>query len=659
MLSDKAAELLRLVCAAHAALPWTEEAAEKLRPPGMSRSELTIAREELLDQRLLTCAQRLGGELLYGIPEGRLAEVQGRFFRYVPETGPEPAVRIIMPAAAGLPADLFRLLHRIAGSGLPLTAKGLLHLGHLKKLAAGVSLQEGHLEGLGLRSSYSAECPLPALVLADLLLTLGLIRRRDGVLIPDRERTEAWLGLAEQAMYARALEAVCFRYGAPGPGAQHLRGAVAGAGWLAGRWYRLDRLLAALEAAGLGQDRRAPEQQEPEAAAWLSWLAGAGLLSLGRADADGGLCFRWRMPYPCSGSCLRQEAAPNEDREKDAAEIPEAAEARTGHLIVQPDLEVLIPPETPYRVRWGLACFAEPETLESGLWSFRLTRERLEAASAAGLPPEEAAAWLGRHAAGGLPPGAAEIIGQWAAGLGRTRLSEMQVLACRDLADAEAVAGHPRLGDCLVRLGPLHFGVLPDRLPPLLRELAAAGLAPPSGRGAAPVPEPELFRLDPPPAAPGGGEGAAAREGRAAGSAPEAATREGSPGAAPGLFPPSRGLGEGAAVREPAAELWPDRDRVPAMWLRERRRYHAATSRSVMEQALRWGVAAAVTVDGEERRFVPERILPGRWRVFGYFADEDGAEPAAAELEAEDWGEIGIMLPKSRIASSAGQGDMV
>lgn len=82
--------------------------------------------------------------------------------------------------------------------------------------------------------------------------------------------------------------------------------------------------------------------------------------------------------------------------------LPQAPASAAPGFIIQPDFEVLVPPEVPYTVRWTLAGCAELLHHED-LWSFRLTRERLEAAADQGRAPGEVISWLNAHAAGGLP----------------------------------------------------------------------------------------------------------------------------------------------------------------------------------------------------------------------------------------------------------------
>lgn len=89
-------------------------------------------------------------------------------------------------------------------------------------------------------------------------------------------------------------------------------------------------------------------------------------------------------------------------------------------FIVQPDFEVLVPPEVPYTIRWTLGGCAE--LLHSDdLWSFRLTRERLEHAAEQGLPPETAIyGWLPMHkgiAGTGGPIFKTVVKGDWPNGI--------------------------------------------------------------------------------------------------------------------------------------------------------------------------------------------------------------------------------------------------
>lgn len=211
---------------------------------------------------------------------------------------------------------------------------------------------------------------------------------------------------------------------------------------------------------GLAKEQSVAGSDGPElhasAMAWLRCLSGFGWCDLGYS-AKGEPCFRWKAVKPqldgasagtiepeisgedtgivkaeesqpdeaCGGSAVpegRPEHEHDYEQEQEQVQVQEEslsgsslkpgetgadwglpaefAVPAAGRFVVQPDFEVLVPPEVPYTLRWILAGYAEL-LHNQDLWSFRLTREMLESAAELGCPPGNAIAWLTAHAQGG------------------------------------------------------------------------------------------------------------------------------------------------------------------------------------------------------------------------------------------------------------------
>jgi hypothetical protein len=355
--------------------------------------------------------------------------------------------------------------------------------------------------------------------------------------------------------------------------------------------------------------------------AWLGCLAGFGWCELGYTES-GVRCFRWSVLKPQ----LKIE------------DTVYTAEEDMGLFIVQPDFEVLVPPDVPYRLRWGLANCAELLHTDE-LWTFRLSRERLEEAAERGMPPEEVIRWLISHAEGGLPAQVELSLTQWSRSIGRTAWSEVILLACRNETDAADIAAHPRLHGSLTQVGPLHFIVQPDCTEQVRKELAAAGLAPPriiggrEGETSRPLPvilpgktalKPETYVLP----AQNPGTGLLVN------------------GAVLQLLPLTSAEAEGIIL--------PGEDAVPQMWLREWREYHVSTAQKVMEQALTWGIKVRMSLEGQICDFIPEQLRGNPWRVAGGLLPAGTEEREEAELAAGNWKEMKLLIPqKERNSSSA------
>jgi hypothetical protein len=426
------------------------------------------------------------------------------------------------------------------------------------------------------------------------------------------------------------------RFGQQEPGLQHFRYLISGKAYAPGRWYSLTEVIHAMASHGLCTPG-------PELAAackaWLSGLAGLGWCGLG-STAHGDTCFRWMRTKPqLPSSGLPGDAAglDGQSRKEPDDNLEDTK------FIVQPDFEILVPPETPYVIRWRLAGCTELHHTDD-LWSFRLTREAFVAAAEQGESPGSILSWLAAHSQGGLPGQVEQALKHWANGIGRTELSEVILLTCRNEPDGEAIAAHPRLQDSLTRVGPLHFIVLPGELAQVRKELAGAGMAPPRFIGG---------RQEEPPA-------------------PGYVLSEGSQAPDAGYCLPDQEQMQGIMDSRPALQLLPfepaeaedimlaARAGVPQMWIKEWRQYHSTTAQKVMEQALDWGVKVRLSLEDAVYDFIPGRISVNPWKVTGYLLGSDGAEGQEIELAAGDWREIKLLLPREvRNSSSSGAGGYV
>ncbi|NJJ38980.1 helicase-associated domain-containing protein [Paenibacillus apii] len=613
-LSEDASRLLRQICAACADRPFQEGREEKFRPFDMTRVEFRLAFSELLRGGWIGAMRQIGGNQLFYIPAERLDTLHSRFFPVSPNCLKPEGLRLSVATGPGLAGELFRALLFAVEEGLPLTSKGAVHKKYVSRLACKMQLEEEHLQGLDLRSPYPEDYPQPAVLIIDLLLHLGLLVRRDQTFLPEGNGVEKWLGLSESEMSVLLHAAASRRYGRRTAADRHFRCLICRPEYRPGHWYSLADTVGWMEATGLALPGERPGLVEVSAA-WLRCLAGFGWAEVG-SDTGGSLCFRWTnsKPHPSVSS-----------------ESIDPAEAR---IIVQPDLEVLVPEETPYSLRWSLACFAELVQIDS-MWSLRLTRERLERASSRGISPDEVIRWLEHYAESGLPGEVRAVLEQWGRDIGRTALTETLVLSCRSETDAEMIAGHPRLKDGLERLGPRHFAVSQGRAELVRRELASAGMHPLEGLpGSAGEGSPEggLFRLDPPET---GDSGYALSADPAAGLW----YAEDHVAAVQAEMPPAP---------ESAEELWPDAAEVPSAWIKEERRYHASTARLLMEQALKWGTKVRLSLEGRPCEFIPERIMPGAWRVSGRLLSFTGETPQELEMSSGDWDTIQLIVPVFR-----------
>lgn len=351
-LSTEALEVLKRLCAAYAAQPFEEGKEERLRPVALCRAEQKLAMNELRREGLLTARHKILGEKLYQIPVDQLPAIEQEFFPYQPQFIAGHLVSLTMEAGAGLAIDLFRALLFTAWEGLPLTAKGIIHKKHLNRLAAQLSFGEEHLQWLSVGSLLEEQKTLSVIATVDILLCLGLIRRQSAGYTLDMELLDRWLQLPEATMSDILYGIIINRCGCVGPADQHFRYIISNADFIPGKWIMLPALLDWMMDANL-TGTVARNELEQSSLNWLRCLTGFGWCELGET-AEGMLCFCWTAAKPMLSAERGSFAAVGSGDTQE-------------QFIVQPDFEVLVPPEVPilYDGHW-LAALSSSKVIRYG-----------------------------------------------------------------------------------------------------------------------------------------------------------------------------------------------------------------------------------------------------------------------------------------------------
>ncbi|WP_019911475.1 helicase-associated domain-containing protein [Paenibacillus sp. HW567] len=636
--SPEARQVLKRIFEAYAARPVPEEQTERLCPAALCRAEQQLALRELREAGIVTLRRKIWGEQLYQIVEQNLPMIRRALYPGIPVKAAVGTASIELEAGPGLPGELFRALVFIAREGLPLTAKGAVHKKNISRLAAQLSVQEEQIRVL-LPRSDSAELPLPVMLMLDLLLCLGLINRGASAYTVDAEMLAGWLRLPEQEMSNILYGVVLSRYGNPEPTEQHFRYLISAPEFTPGVWFALPEILDWMLEMGLTAETTG-SRLAIAARVWIGCLSGLGWCELGNTE-EGVLIFRWTDGKPQLAEATSAEDDPRcliVSAEPPEGTAPEEDDASTPSslFIVQPDYEVLVPPECSYEVRWVLAGCAELLYSED-LWSFRLTRERFQSAAEQGLSPDWVIAWLGSHALGGLPSELSMSLAEWSKGIGRTGLSRVILLDCRSEADADDIAAHPRLAHCLTRIGPAHFIVQPESIEPVRKELGTARMAPPRLIAGLDEKTPQPWPLVP-------GD---SMQAFAAYALPGPVKEYGLPagGTSPELLP---------LIPLQAEEgLLSGLESVPQMWIKEWRQYHGSTAQKVMEQAMAWGIKVRLSLERQIVDFIPVRISRSPWEVQGCLLHHGSEAAEEVKLRAGDWQEMQLLLPILRRNSSS------
>lgn len=598
----------------------------------VSGAEIRAALPALLGRGFVAAVRKAWGEKLYYLPLDKLLVLQ-QVWRY-PELKAQDTGRVALrrEAKPGLALDVFRALSWIAGNGLRLTAKGTIHQKERGKLESRIHLAERDVAGLKLNYPHPDVYSPQLAVVLDLLLALGLIAKERALWRLNPPALAAWLNLDVQAMNLALLRQLLQRYVPPEAGLQHAALRLAAPDLQPGVWYALEELLGSLQEQGLLESSGRPPERESWIHAWLEALCGCGWMELGDHPEDG-MMFRWLIAR--DGLAWPEEAAGADGRGASEAGAPFSSGGRkaaspAGRLTVQPDFELLVPPDVPFTVRFELEACAEHVATDV-MSVYRLSRASVAEASRLGRSPADILALLAEHAAG-VPDPVRAALEQWGREIGRTALAETLLLCCADREAADQIAALPALQSKLERIGPLHFIVDPEQEAEIRKVLENERLSPPSRRtaGTAEGEYPWLADLV-----------------RAGASGPGRHTDQGGQGwiykgADLHFYEPDAELPE-------AEELFPGLSELPVMWVKEMRAYHSSTARQLVEKALEWRTKLALLIGGETAVCLPLAIDGSAdWSVKVRFVSSSSSSIAGnreAVLSPGDWQALRMILP--------------
>lgn len=591
----------------------------------MSGAEIRLAFKELRKQGWIHAVKKAWGERLYYIPLHRLSQLAELYGSLENSADRHAVAKLKQEGRTGLVTDLFNVLVYVSKHGLSLTAKGVLHKKHVQRMSQILALSSDDLKEFDLPYDSIDVYPPQVAIIIDLLLALGLLKPESGSFRLHAPALYSWLSLTEEAMAGRLFQCLLQRYLNSEPEIQHAVWLLCSPALSAEVWHADVQIMQRLK-----DMRLLPETKQSrmlrDLRAWLQLLTGAGWVDLGENER-GEVLFRWRTR---TGAQL---LAVDPQRMQD-----ETGGGHIAPLIIQPDFEVLIPPETPYTVRLMTAKLAE-RVADDHMSVYRLSRESLATAADAGLDPEQAISFLEEHAAGGIPNMVAAALRQWSREIGRTAFMELTVLACSSHEEGDLIENHPQLKDDVKRLGPLYFAVKRDRITDIRRLLTAAGLQP--KRGIATLEEAAgLLILDLPPVSPvlveTGGDGELNEEKPSFQATPSAGLIR--------LTHPELLYRPDAS--EPQEDDSPGLTQLPVMWIRDLRSYHLSTAKQIMEQAVQLALKVEISLDGSRKEFIPEKLLRNPWGVSGILYEPETDKPGVnVQLGEGEWQEMRLIVP--------------
>ncbi|MCP1185607.1 helicase-associated domain-containing protein [Paenibacillus sp. 1781tsa1] len=347
---------------------------------GLSVAEAKSSFTNLRQQRWIESVYKSWGERLFYIPASLMETLTIAYAQRVGITVKQMAqhAHVLQEGKPDIAAELLHLIAWIGREGLPLTSKGTIHKKSVQKLSVITVLSSTDFDGLGIRYEHSELYPTHVAILLDLLLSLNLVQKSDGRIQIQGHQLKKWLKLSWTQMHREIYQACMERYGEVEPALQHFRYQLAVLAPEKNIWCRI-----------------ANSELKSRIMGWLYALAGWGYGEVGE-DQSGYPAFRWLID-PQSLLYLEREMV---------------SETEPSGFYMQPDFEMLVPPEARPDVIWMLEQCAERVTRDR-MSIYRITRERFVSAIARGYGLHEMMEFLDQYALTSIPENVRIALEDW------------------------------------------------------------------------------------------------------------------------------------------------------------------------------------------------------------------------------------------------------
>lgn len=611
---------LRLILSTFGCEPFTRDALEKQAALRMAGAQVALGLVGLRRAGVIAAFRKAWGEQLFILPEDSFAAWQMLLFPSDQlQTGSKdlslqlweawsPGILNASDPAApihprGLAQQLFHFLVACnQQSSLPLTNKGTLHKKQLQKLTELIALPNDILHSAGLTYAFRDVYDDPAALMIEMAIRMGFlsIHSQGDRYLFNQQACLRWL----QDSYDKQQ----------GQLYQNWRQLLVPAPvWLEhgislmergefGQWYDVDVIIKGIRSyCSLGgQVMDESSLRKSIMTTWMFPLSVFRFIELG-TDKDDHLWFRWLI-IPI------QQALHHMDGNLRSSESH--MEVRPS-LYVQPDFEMLLPPDVPLRTEWDIAVFADLQATDL-VRTYRITKESFYRAWERGVSSEEMIRMLHENALYEVPEHITITLQQWGEQAGKLYIEEVTLLRCRSEDIAEALLRNekclPLLGD---RVGGSDFIILREHLSVLTKCLENMGFNPRSSR------KDENRAISNP---------SILSENQTGGLCYSRDTIQ---------------LYEMETHLPRRDELYPDMQDIPVSWIKEFREYHGSTRKEMIRKAIEWKSVLQLRKEGRNRFIIPRILREERsgWILEGL------EEYQEISLASEDWEEMKLILP--------------
>lgn len=399
-LRSRELEILRRIYACFAGQSFDDASLMKLRMEGYTGAEHLLSFLNLREKGYIKAVMNTWGERLYYIPMDHLAVLHHMLYTHQHIEMKED-VLLMKEAKSGLALDVFHALVFIATEQLPLTSKGTVHKKSIQKIADRINLQGEDLQGLTLHVSNVENVPLHINLIVELLQDLQLVTREPRQIVLREKALYSWLNSNTDQMTSILLKIVIERYGSEDSKMQHLWCSICQPPFVSGQWVEMELLLEWMVQQQMVEPAQLYEMRA-RANAWLYAFAGFGWMDVGMLP-DQRICYRWRI----SADEVRDAGV------FDKGNLTILHDMSISKFYVQPDFDIIVLPDVPYRLRWKLMMYTEIHKSDRTS-IYRLTKASILQAVRKGIGVNEMISFMTEHAEMGVPEHISLAIRQWA-----------------------------------------------------------------------------------------------------------------------------------------------------------------------------------------------------------------------------------------------------
>ncbi|NQX57494.1 helicase-associated domain-containing protein [Paenibacillus qinlingensis] len=606
---------LRLVMSTFGCLPFTSERLAKEAVLQMAGAQVSLGLWGLRRYGIIVAFRKSWGEQLYTLPEDAFAGWQSLLFPILwpPEQSDLEELRDLSDCIAdmeedsvpsnprGLAQQLFHCMVSCSRqSELSLTNKGTLHKKQLQKITEHVRLPARILTQSGLTYAFTDVYDEPAALMLELGMRMGFLYKNEtgNRFLFHHRRFERWLQSSYEYQQAQ-LYRIWRQALIPAPvWLEHGIACMERATVL--QWYSVSELLQAILTYCSITHKPVDDEalRQELMIAWIKPLSTFRFVELAE-DQEGQRWFRWLI-------------TPRLSIGEGPDSLLEQSHRNDPSLYVQPDFEVLLPPNASLRLEWGVAAFADLQNADL-VRTYRLTKESFGRALDHGLRSSDVIQVLRDHAYYEVPEGVVITLQQWEEQKDKLYLTDVTLLRCQSNEVAEALLRNEKCSNLLgERLGETNFIVSREHVKHLTKCLEAMGFHP------NPNQIPNLLSDE--------------------------------EGEIPSWDEPVLGLCYSKDTIQlyeidpylpQREELYPDMQQIPVSWIKELRDYHASTRKDMIRKAIEWKSVLQLRKEGRDCFIIPRMLREDRtgWILEGWEEYEEIA------WTGEDWKEMKLILP--------------